>query len=93
MDLKKNYERFFGKMQKPEEKKTFVMNESQKNRFANISKTMAEKYPNAALTIKDGLVYVGYKKLEPVETFLLRSSVAIQETVRAFSASGKKGLL
>ncbi len=54
---------------------------------------MARKYPNAPITLREGFVYLGYKKLESIEHFLKRSSLNINETVRSFSISGKKGLV
>jgi len=93
MDLKKNYERLFGKMKPVVKSEPFVMTEEQKKRFTNISGIIARKYPNAALTIKEGFVYVGYKKFEPIEKFLQRSSLNIQESIRTINLSGKKGLL
>lgn len=93
MDLKKNYERMFGKIKPLQDNKPFVMTEEHKKRFNTISGIIARKYPNAAITIKEGYVYVGYKKFETVEKFLQRSSLNIQESIRAISMSGKKGLL
>lgn len=93
MDLKANYERLFGKIKQVEDKENFVMNEVQRKRFSNLSNILGKKYPNAALTIKEGYVFVGYKKFEDVEKFLSRTSLNIQETVRSISTSGKKGLL
>lgn len=93
MDLKKNYERLFGKMKPVEKKEDFVLSEVQKTRFNNLSTILGKKYPNAALTIKEGFVYVGYKKFQTVEEFLKRTSLNIQETIRSISVAGKKGLL
>ena len=93
MDLKKNYERLFGKIKPLKTESTFVMTADNKKRFNNISMNMARKYPNAPITLKEGFVYLGYKKLEPIEDFLKRSSLNINETIRSFSVSGKKGLL
>lgn len=93
MDLKKNYERIFGKIEPLKKESTFVMTPDDKKRFNKISMIMARKYPNAPITLREGFVYLGYKKLEPIEDFLKRSSLNINETVRAFSVSGKKGLV
>jgi len=93
MDLKKNYERMFGKIKPLEAESTFVMTQDNKKRFNNISVSLARKYPNAPITLREGFVYLGYKKLESIEDFLKRSSLNINETVRAFSVSGKKGLV
>lgn len=103
-DLKKNFERFF----KTELKDKQNLNEStqpnrngkverltdeQKTRFSNISRKLAINYPNAFLTIKEGFIWMGAKKIEPANVFLNRSGVQIQEMVRSFSNSGKTGLL
>ena len=93
MNLKENYERFFGKIPETQKEKKTVLNESQKARFTNLSQSMRLKYPNAPLTLKEGYVWMGTKKLEPVEKFLTRSALQINEMVRSFSASGKRGLI
>lgn len=94
MNLKKNYERFF-KQNLSEQKQIEKVNldEKQKQRFANLSKILSGKYPHAPMTLKEGFVYFGSKKVERVETFLTKTSLQIQEAVRVFSNSGKKGLL
>ena len=93
MDLKKNYERFF--KQKLEENKTtqpkVKLTEEQKNRFANLSKNLGQRYPNAPLKIFEGNVWMANKKVEPVDKFLNRSALQIQEMVRSFSVSRKNG--
>ena len=102
-DLKANFERFF----KTELKDKQSLNESkqstkpkvekltdeQKTRFSNLSRKLAINYPNAFLTIKEGFVWMGAKKVEPANVFLNRSAAVIQEMVRSFSNSGKPGLL
>lgn len=90
--LKENYERFFGKIE-PKEIEKVNLTEQQKQRFTNLSKLCSQKYPHAPLTLKEGWVWIGSKKLEPIEKFNKRSSINIQEMVRSFSVSGKKGLL
>jgi len=93
MDLKKNYERMFGKIEPLKTEVAFVMTPDNKKRFNTISVNLARKYPNAPITLREGFVYLGYKKLESIEAFLNRSSLNINETVRSFSVSGKKGLV
>lgn len=93
MNLKENYERFFGKIEESKQEKKVVLNEDQKQRFINLSKICAQKYPNAPLTLKEGYVWIGYKKLELYEKFMTRTSLNIQELVRSFSVSGKRGLV
>tara|TARA_R110000868_G_scaffold320909_4_gene581928 strand:+ start:9332 stop:9613 length:282 start_codon:yes stop_codon:yes gene_type:complete len=93
MDLKKNYERLFGKIKPLKTESNFVMTADNKKKFNTISTNMARKYPNAPITLREGFVYLGYKKLESIENFLKRSSLNINETVRSFSISGKKGLV
>ena len=94
MNLKENFERFFKtKLEDKKEQKHSKLTESQLNRFSNIAKVMAIKYPNAPLTLKEGYVWMGSKKVEPIETFLNRSSLQINEMVRSFAASGKRGLI
>lgn len=93
MNLQENYERFFGKIKPAEDRKEITLDEAQKTRFNNISNMLAKKYPNAPLTIREGYVYIGYKKFQLVEDFLKRTSLNIQETVRSISVSGKKGLI
>ncbi len=94
MNLKENFERFFKtKLEDKKEQKHSKLTESQLNRFSNIAKVMAIKYPNAPLTLKEGYVWMGNKKVEPIESFLSKSGPTIQEEVRSFSNSGKKGLL
>lgn len=93
MNLKENYQRFFGKLEsKPEIEKT-ELTEAQKQRFSNLSKILSGKYPNAPMTIREGYVWFGNRKIEEVAKFLKKSSLQIQEQVRVFSNSGKKGLL
>lgn len=93
MNLKENYERFFGKIPESQKQPKVILSESQKARFTNLSHSMRLKYPNAPLTLKEGYVWMGSKKVEPVETFLNRSSLQINEMVRSFAASGKRGLI
>lgn len=88
-----NYERFFGAPKIITEHKVVKLSEEQTNRLSNLSRSMALKYPNAPITLREGFVYFGYKKVEPVETFLNRSALTITEMVRSFSNSGKKGLV
>lgn len=92
MNLKENYERFFGKMNSDEDT-GFALTESQLNRFSNLSRTLGQKYPNAPLTLKEGFVFMGRKKVQPASEFLKKSGMEIQEMVRVFSSSGKTGLL
>ncbi len=93
MNLKENYERFFGKIPENEKQKQTILSESQKAKFTNLCQSMKFKYPNAPLTLKEGYVWMGSKKVEPVETFINRSALQINEMVRSFSASGKRGLI
>lgn len=93
MNLKENYERFFGKMPEKQKEKKLVLTESQKARFTNLSHSMKLKYPNAPLTLKEGFVWMGSKKVEPIEIFLNRPALQINEMVRSFSMSNKKGLI
>lgn len=93
MNLKENYERFFGKIEDKKIEKPIQLNEAMKQRFSNLSSALSMKYPNAPLTIKNGHVYVGYKKIEETTKFLSRSALNIQELVRSISNSGKKGLV
>ena len=93
MNLKENYERFFGKITEKQKQTKVILSESQKARFTNLSQSMMLKYPNAPLTLKEGYVWMGSKKVEQVETFLNRSSLQINEMVRSFAASGKRGLI
>lgn len=93
MDLKKNYERMFGKIKPLKTESTFSMSIDDRKKFNKISMNMAKKYPNSPITLKEGYVYLGYKKLEPIKDFLNRTSLNINEIVRSFCVSGKKGLL
>lgn len=93
MNLKQNYERFFGKIETKEQNSVKPLTESQKKKFVNLSRELARKYPNAPMTIKEGYVWIGSKKIEPASEYLNRPSLQIQEQVRSFSGSGKKGLL
>lgn len=93
MNLKQNYERFFGKLETKTEIQKVKLTESEKQRFTELSKILSGKYPNAPLTIKEGNVWIGSKKIEPAQEFLKKTSLQIQEQVRAFSNSGKKGLI
>lgn len=93
MNLKENYERFFGKIEPQSDAGVQPLNESQKTRFQNLSHTLRLKYPNAPITLKNGFVWLGNKKVELVQDFLKRSSLQIHEMVRSFSASGKTGLI
>lgn len=93
MTLKENYERFFGKINEPKEVEKTTLNENQRQRFANLSKILSGKYPNAPMTLREGWVYFGSKKIEKVDTFMKKTSLQIQEQVRVFSNSNKKGLL
>lgn len=93
MNLKENYERFFGKIEPKREIEKTQLTEQQKQRFTNISKLCAQKYPHAPLTLKEGWVWIGSKKLENIEEFNKRSSINIQELVRSFQLSGKKGVI
>lgn len=91
--LQENYKRFFGNIDKPKEKSFEKLNESDKSRFTTISKVCATKYPNAPLTIKEGYVWIGNKKYEPVSQFMKKTSLEIQEMVRSFSNSQSKRLI
>lgn len=93
MNLKENYERFFGKIETKTEIQQAKLTESEKQRFVNLSKILSGKYPNAPLTIKEGNVWIGSKKIGSASEFLKKTSLQIQEQVRVFSNSGKKGLL
>jgi hypothetical protein len=93
MNLKENYERFFGKMDEPEQKKNPIISEDVRGRFAYVATIMAKKYPNAPLTIKEGYVWMGGKKVEPAAEFVSRPSQTIHEMVRSFSNSQSKRLL
>lgn len=93
MSLKNNYERFFGKMSEKPISDVKVITEQQKQKFSNLSNLCAQKYPHAPLTLKEGYVWMGSKKVEPLEQFLSRSSLQIQEMVRSFSNSNSKRLL
>jgi hypothetical protein len=86
MNLKENYERFFGKMsQTSQPTKSTTLTEDQKQKWLTLSNTLGRKYPNVPLTIREGFVYVGNKKFEDVVTFLSKSSLTIQEQVRSLS--------
>ena len=93
MNLKENYERFFGRLETRKSEKIEKLSEEQKKKFMNLSRVLADKYPNAPMTIKEGYMWVGARKVEPANKFLNRTSLEIQEFVRSFSMSGKKGLL
>jgi len=92
MNLKENYERFFGKITKNPTEKIKPLSESQKVRFSNITKNLAIKFPNAPLTIQGGYVYAAGIKVELAETFLSKSNIQIQEQIRVISNSKKRGL-
>jgi len=93
MDLKENYKRFFGEINQPKAEPITKLTAEQRQRFDNLSRTLALKYPNAPLTLREDWVYVGYKKLEKVQPFLTRSALQIQEQIRSISVSNKTGLL
>ena len=89
-NLKENYERFFGKMSETKEPtKSVKLTEVQKKKWSDLNHILSKKYPNVPLTIREGYVYAGYKKLEPVNEFLTKSSLAIQEQVRVLSGKLK----
>lgn len=92
-NFKANYERFFGKIETKEEFEIQPLTESEKTKFTNLSQILARKYPNAPLTIKDGYVWAGSKKIEEASKFIGKSSLTIQEQIRTISNSGKKGLI
>jgi len=91
--LSENYKRFFGTPKPIKEKRAIKLSLEQRNRLSNLSRNLAIKYPNAPITIREGDIYFGYKKIEPADVFLNRSALSIAEMVRAFSNSGKKGLV
>lgn len=93
MNLKKNYERFFGTINESTEVERADLTQDQKQRFTNLSKILSGKFPNAPMTIKEGYVWFGNKKIERADLFLKKTSLQIQEQVRVFSNSGKKGLI
>ena len=93
MNLKENYERFFGKMSEHTEPVKQLLDKSTTQRFSNIASQLSMKYPNAPLTIKDGFVYMGFKKIEEANKFINRSNKQIHEMVRSFSNSNKRGLV
>ena len=93
MNLKENYERFFKtKLDEKTEPEKANLTSDQKQRFANLSKILSGKFPHAPMTIKEGFVWFGYKKIEKIEDFLKKTNVQIHEQVRSFSNSGKTGL-
>lgn len=83
MDLKKNYERFFGKLPDTSKPKKNTLNENDRNKFDILSTMLGRKYPTVPLTIKENYVYIGLKKLEPFEDFIKRSSLNIQSLVKS----------
>lgn len=89
MNLKENYERFFGTMPSTKQSKVQSLNEDQKYKWSTLNQILSKKYPNVPLTIREGYVYMAGKKSEPVESFLNKTSLAIQEQVRVLSV--KKG--
>jgi hypothetical protein len=93
MNLKENYERFFGKINQEPKQTNKTLTSEQKTRFINLSHQLKLKYPNAPLTLKEGFVWMGNKKVEQADKFLNRSAMQIQEMVRSFSNSGKRGLI
>lgn len=94
MNLAENYKRFFKQdLSAKTEPEKAKLDEKAKQRFSNLSKILSGKYPNAPMTLKEGYVFFGSKKIEPVQEFLKKSSLQIQEAVRVFSNSGKKGLI
>ena len=93
MNLGENYRRFFKEKLEDKKDENISLNESQMNRFANLSRSLAQKYPRAPLTLKNGFVWMGNKKVERADNCLKRSGLAIQEMVRVFSNSGKIGLI
>jgi hypothetical protein len=92
MSLKENYERFFGNLSEQKNNNINVDGDV-KSKFANIASAMAKKYPNAPLTLKEGYVWMGNKKVEPAKTFINRNSLSIHEMVRSFSNSQSKKLI
>lgn len=92
MNLKANYERFFGKIESKPEPKNQKLSTENLQRFTNISHNLGQRYPNAPITLKEGFVWFGYKKIEKIEDFLKKTNVQIHEQVRSFSNSGKTGL-
>ena len=92
MDLKKNYERFFGKITEQKTEKPKPLSKEQLTKFSNITKNLALKFPNAPLRLFEGYVYAGSIKLESAESFLKKSNVQIQEQIRVISNSKKRGL-
>lgn len=94
MNLKENYERFFKqKLEEKKEVKSTKLTESEKVRFENLVKVLSRKYPAAPLSIREGHVFFGFKKIETTEKFFSRKSLQIQEMVRSFANSNKKGLI
>lgn len=92
MSLKENYERFFGNLSEQKNNNEKVSSNI-KAKFSNVASVMAKKYPNAPLTLKEGYVWMGNKKVEPVTTFVNRNSLSIHEMVRSFSNSQSKKLI
>jgi hypothetical protein len=92
MSLKENYERFFGNLSEQQNNNEKVSS-NVKAKFSNVANAMAKKYPNAPLTLKEGYVWMGNKKVEPAKTFMNRSSLSIHEMVRSFSNSQSKKLI
>ena len=85
MNLKENYERFFGSMPNVEQKKVQPLTEDQKYKWSTLNQILSKKYPNVPLTMREGYVYIAGKKTEPIGTFLNKTSLAIQEQVRVLS--------
>ena len=89
MNFKENYERFFGSMPITKDTKVQPLTEDQKYKWSTLNQILSKKYPNIPLTIREGYVYMAGKKTEPIESFLNKTSLAIQEQVRVLSV--KKG--
>lgn len=85
MNLKENYERFFGTMPTTVQAKVQPLTEEQKLKWSTLNQILSKKYPNVPLTMREGYVYMAGKKTETVETFFNKSSLAIQEQVRVLS--------
>lgn len=92
VNLKENYERFFGKMttenklghrisapNKP------ILTESEQNRFHSLQKVYQKQYPMNQLRLKEGYVMVNNMIVEKIETFIKKNNNQIIQILKSYS--------
>lgn len=84
MKLSENYKRFFGSLPTtPEPIKPLT--EDQKTKWGNMNHVLGTKFPNVPLTIHEGKVYAGGKKMGLASEYLDKPFRTIHEEIRVLS--------